>query len=126
MLSYPLFFALRDCFMGSSSASNLQPMSRLSSLLNQNNGLYHKYFKDVSLLATFVDKCVVVQCGSSVPIFVELFHVALLVFCVAVDTHAFTSKPRQCSVPQQTNKPAALPQCSLGSRFFRRHSDVRA
>ncbi len=58
MLSYPLFFALRDCFMGSSGGSNLQPMSRLSSLLNQNNGLYHKYFRDVSLLATFVDKCV--------------------------------------------------------------------
>jgi hypothetical protein len=58
MLSYPLFFALRDCFMGSSGGSNLQPMSRLSSLLNQNNGLYHKYFTDVSLLATFVDKCV--------------------------------------------------------------------
>jgi hypothetical protein len=60
MLSYPLFFALRDCFMGgaahSTATPNLQPMARISSLLNQNNGLYHKYFRDVSLLATFVDK----------------------------------------------------------------------
>ena len=55
MLSYPLFYALRDCFMGPTS---LQSMSRISSLLNQDNGLYHKLFKDVSLLASFVDKYV--------------------------------------------------------------------
>jgi hypothetical protein len=56
MLSYPLFFALRDCFMG--AAGNLQPMSRISSFLNQNNGSYHQHFRDVTLLATFVDKYV--------------------------------------------------------------------
>jgi hypothetical protein len=57
MLSYPLFFALRDCFMGTEDGA-LQPMSRLSHLLNQRDGLYYQLFRDVSLLATFVDKYV--------------------------------------------------------------------
>jgi hypothetical protein len=38
------------------AAGSLQPMSRVSSLLNQHNGSYHQHFRDVSVLATFIDK----------------------------------------------------------------------
>ena len=54
MLSYPLYYALRDCFMGA-GGGGLLPMSRISSFLNHKNGSYYQHFKDVSLLATFID-----------------------------------------------------------------------
>ncbi len=54
MLSYPLYYALRDCFMGA-GGGGLLPMSRISSFLNHKNGSYYQHFRDVSLLATFID-----------------------------------------------------------------------
>ena len=54
MLSYPLYYALRDCFMGA-GGGGLLPMSRISSFLNHTNGSYYQHFRDVSLLATFID-----------------------------------------------------------------------